>query len=544
MRPRGGCAGIRHYETAEVLRLRKPSREYRALRIADRRTADRRTKDVGQRRRRIGAAVSGECAPRSTPSPTLSFALGLALGLALLAAAPGAVAWDDDRTWLPLGLSFSPHDRLSPHDRSSKAGSEKRNATGTRSAAPSGGASGARAQVAQARAVERGETVETRSRPAWDPLGVRLGAFVLFPSLTLRETFTDNVFADTGDRRADLITQVQPGVSLRSDWSRHSLTFDAGGDIGVFADNGDENFEDFFFGSAGRLDLQRDTVAKASAEYRNGHENRGSPDDVNGDEPTEIDSVTVATGIAHRFGRFSVGADGELRRLDFGDVTATSAAGVSSVINNDDRDRAIYTATGRLGYEIQPSYQAFVQGSGNWRLYDQTVDDNGFRRDSDGFSIAAGVRLDLGGVIFGDVFAGYTRQSFDDPTFGAVQGADFGADMTWTVTPLTTIGGTASRTVEDTTIVGASGFFRNEVGLSADHELLRNLILGVDGRYSFDDYQGISREDRNIALGADARYLLNRNIYLSMGYNFRHRESTVAADFAENIALLSLRAQY
>lgn len=522
-----------------VLRLRKPSRpgkpsrEYRALRIAD-----RRTKDVGQRRRRIGAAVSGAFVPRSVPSFALGLALGLALDLTLLPAAPGAAAQDGDRTWLPLGLSFS------PYDHSPKAGSEKRNLTGTQFAALSGGASGARAQVAQARAVERGETVETRSRPAWDPLGIRLGAFVLFPSLTLRETFTDNVFADTGDRRADLITQVQPAVSLRSGWSRHSLTFDAGGDIGFFADNSDEDFEDFFFGSAGRLDLRRDTVAKASAEYRNAHENRGSPDDVNGDEPTEIDNVTVATGILHRFGRFSVGADGELRRLDFGDVTATTAAGVPFVINNDDRDRDIYTATGRLGYEIQPSYQAFVLGSGNWRRYDQAVDDNGFQRDSDGFSIAAGVRLDLGGVIFGDLFAGYTRQSFDDPTFGTVQGADFGADMTWTVTPLTTISGTASRTVEDTTIVGASGFFRNEAGLSVDHELLRNLILGVEGRYSLDDYQDISREDRNIALGADARYLLNRNIYLSLGYNFRHRESTVAADFAENTALLSLRAQY
>lgn len=485
----------------------------------------------------LGVGTAGRRHARGRDLGGLGLAAALVLAIGLV---PQGTARADplkpDRSWLPLGLTFSPYAERSP-DR------DRGDLRRIQYASANGGTPGIGPQLAQAEEIERGETVESRKRPDWDPLGVRLGSFLLLPAVTLQETFNDNIFADTSDRRADFITQVQPEVTLRSDWSRHDLAFTAGADVGFYADNSDENFEDYFVRSNGRLEIQRDTFATASAGFQNGHEDRGSPDDVRGNEPTEVDTVTAATGLSHSFGRFRIGADGDFRRIDYDDVNAT-VAGRQVVINNDDRDRNIYTTSVRAGYEIMPSYEAFVLGSGNWRHYDDAVDDAGFQRDSEGFSLAGGVRLDLGGVIFGNLFAGYTLQDFEDPAFDTVQGADFGADMTWTVTPLTTITANASRTIEDTTIVGASGLFRNAFGLSVDHELLRNLILGVDGRFSLDDYQDIEREDKNYSAGADARYLLNRNIYLSFAYTFRLRESDFSADFVENVALVSLRAQY
>ena len=154
--------------------------------------------------------------------------------------------------------------------------------------------------------------------------------------------------------------------------------------------------------SNGALEIQRETRANAVAEFRNGHEDRGSPDDVRGQRPDRNRHDRRGHRPEPFVRAFRVGADGEFRRLDYDDVTATGPAG-SFTINNDDRDRNIYTTSVRAGYEVLPSYEAFVLASGNWRHYDDARDDAGFQRDSEGFSIAGGVELDLGGVIFGNV---------------------------------------------------------------------------------------------------------------------------------------------
>ncbi|HEY5608680.1 MAG TPA: outer membrane beta-barrel protein, partial [Alphaproteobacteria bacterium] len=43
--------------------------------------------------------------------------------------------------------------------------------------------------------VERGETVMSRARPDYDPIGLRLGGFVLYPELWLQESYDSNIFA-------------------------------------------------------------------------------------------------------------------------------------------------------------------------------------------------------------------------------------------------------------------------------------------------------------------------------------------------------------
>src|SRR3546814_8439523 len=54
-----------------------------------------------------------------------------------------------------------------------------------------------------------------------------LGGFRLFPSLTVSETYDDNIFAEEDDEEADFITAITGGVLLRSEWTRHDFTFDA-----------------------------------------------------------------------------------------------------------------------------------------------------------------------------------------------------------------------------------------------------------------------------------------------------------------------------
>ncbi len=397
--------------------------------------------------------------------------------------------------------------------------------------------------------VPRGETVTSRPRPELDPLGIRAGSFLVFPRLGLEEDYSDNIFATDDDEESDFITRVQPGLRVESDWNNHALSVFGNADIGRYIDNDGEDYEDLRLGMAGRLDVRRSTNLRARFAYEEGHEERASPDERTGAEPTEFSVLGGGLRGFHNFGRVNLTLDSDLASIDFDDVPTSQG----TVIDNDDRDRNEYEVALRAGYEIVPDYEAFLRGSYNIRDYDQASDNNPtlpVDRDSDGYELVAGVAIDFGGITFGDFFLGYRSQDYDDANLDTVEGPVVGADITWNVTRLTTVVGSVSRLVEETiqrdaNEIPSSGRFFTTVALSADHELLRNLLLRGELSYSQDDFEGIDRSDDIFRAELGARYMMNRYVYLSGGYNFRLRESDVSAgDFAENAVFLRVQAQY
>lgn len=392
--------------------------------------------------------------------------------------------------------------------------------------------------------IGRGETVRGRSRPDYDPRGYPVGPFVILPEMVVAPTFDDNVFRDENGERADLITVVSPTVAVESDWSRHSLNFEVGADIGLYYDNDDEDYEDFNFGADGRVDITRNTFVALDGAFANRHEDRGSPDDVRGSEPTEFDRITGGVRGSHRFGRFTGTIGGEFLRVDFDD---TPRAGGLADINNDDRDRNRYEGFAQLNYEIVPDYSAFVRGSGNVVEYDDTFDDAGLERSGHGYGIDAGIEIDFGGIIFGDFFAGYRTQKRDDDALPTIDGVSFGGEITWNVTQLTTITGTVEREIKETTRVGSSGSFDTTVALQVDHELLRNLIVSLNASGNQNDFDGIDRTDYNFIGGVSVDYFLNRYLFFGAAYEHIERFSEGNAqggEYSVNIAGVRAGAQF
>jgi hypothetical protein len=392
----------------------------------------------------------------------------------------------------------------------------------------------------------RGDTVRGRARPQYDPLGVRLGSFVLLPELTLQEQYETNIFFTENNEEDDFITRVMPGATLRSDWNNHQLTLETGADLGFYASNTDEDFQDYFVGASGRVDIKRSTQLNLRTRYRRAHESRESPDDADAvagmrvaDEPTELDVYSAGASLRHDFGRLNGTLGGTFDRLSFQDPDAIGGGS----INEHERDRNVYEGTLRVGYEIQPEYEAFVLGSYNVREYDGL--EGGVDRDSDGYGIAVGMQVDFGGIVFGDFFAGFREQSYDDSTLNDLNGFGAGADITWNVTGLTTITGSLLGDIRETTSAGASGrqVATGEIGI--DHELRRNIIVGANIIGVRDDYEGINRTDWVYGAGADATYLINRYLRAGAEYEFRERDGESSTDdFTNHVFLIRLGLQY
>jgi hypothetical protein len=389
-------------------------------------------------------------------------------------------------------------------------------------------------QVAQAQRESRLTTVQTRPRPETDAVGIRSGGFMILPTISISEFYDDNILASDSNTRDDLITDIEPAIIVKSDWNRHALKIHGSADVAFYASNSDENFQDYEVGVSGRFDALRDIILTGGFGYAALHESRSSADDAGGAEPGLYSLATAEVGIFNRFNRFSVSAKAGFKRYDFDDVV------VSGVVSNqDDRDRDRIDVTLRGGYEIVPGYQGFLRLNLNDTDYVDSTDDTGVMRGSDGYEAVAGVRIDLSGLTYGDIFAGYISHDYVDSSLVTIEGVTLGVDLTWNMTELTTIQVTLARSISETTQSSTSGTFDTEFDVSVDHELLRHLILSARAGYEYQEFEGTSREDKYLRFGIGAKYLVNRNLNIVFDYDFDRRSSDAAdSDYTENVFML------
>ncbi len=385
----------------------------------------------------------------------------------------------------------------------------------------------------------QGETVKSRPRPDYDPRGARAGSFLIFPKLTIAAISDDNVFSQSTNEVEDTLAVVSPEVKVRSVFGRHALNLDARSDIGRYADNVSEDYEDFTLGIDGRLDIRRTTNVFGGVDFLHLHEPRDSPDDVNGISPTEFDVRSANIGYFQRFGRSSVRVQGISDQYDFDDTPTTSG-----VINNDDRDRDESRALFRFGYEIAPNYEAVFSARYNRIDYDSLVDRNGFNRDSDGQEFAVGVAIEFPGVTSAELLVGNVTQDFDDVLLENIDSPVFRLGVTWNVTRLTTFQAFAIRSVEQTTLSGASGNLQSRAAISVDHELRRNVLIYLLLTATEQDFVGIDRTDRLDYARVGVKWLIDPNFFARIQYSYLERDSDIpTAEFKKNRLMIQLGGQ-
>jgi len=363
------------------------------------------------------------------------------------------------------------------------------------------------------------ETVANRVRPGLDPLGIRLGNFVLSPSLGVESHYNDNIFADPQVSIEDFIYLVNPGLSLESDWNNHDLNIEADASIGRYADNEKEDFEDFSFLAHGRLDISRGSYISGELSYGKTHEERTSAENTVGADLTVYEVNEASVTFLRRPNRFFLRLDAAFRDTDFEDTRAGNR-----IINNDDRNRRGVKQSVHVGYEFTPGSMMYLRGTANSLDYEQRRDDDGFQRSWDGYEVVLGASRPISGVSSVNVFTGYLTQDIEDPRFESVDGVSFGADITWDITNLITMNVEARRTIEPTSIFGASSVDATRYSLKLDYELLRSLIFSAEVEVARDDYQGLAREDEILSSGVGAKFMLNRTLHVFLGYDYAERE--------------------
>lgn len=343
------------------------------------------------------------------------------------------------------------------------------------------------------------------------PVGVRLGAFNLLPELNLREVFTDNVFRTQNNTKSDFVSTISPQLQLKSDWARHEFNLLASADIYKYASETSENREDLNLAGDFRVDVMKDINVYGGAAYRQLHEERGSPNDPAGSlTPPKYNVESTNIGYFQQFNQINVRLDGRADNYTYADVgTATGT------VRQVDRNRLDTVGSVRLGYDLLTGWEPFVRVSYINSDYRTSRDRNGLVRDSNGYEAVGGTAFNLSGIWAGEAFVGYVKREFEDSRFKSVEDPTFGLALVANVTPLTSVNAVVNRTISDTTVNGASSSTNTYYGLSADHEMQRNWVVGAGANFLHSDFEGTTRQDDVTTVGARAKYYFNR--YFSVG---------------------------
>jgi hypothetical protein len=388
-------------------------------------------------------------------------------------------------------------------------------------------------------APDRAQSVLQHPHLDYDPQPIRLGSFLVSPLIEAGVAYNSNIYSTPKPATSDEIIAVHPEVTAISDWSRHMISVTGSGDFDNFQQHTGQNITDAVFEASGRYDLMNQTWLAGQGGYQARQIPRANLNNSEGTKPVTYNLYSGGVSAYRGVGIIQALVDYTFNRYDYGSTNNAAAAGS---LNVSELNRDINIVGGKLSYAKTQDFRPYVSMHYNTRSYA-----SGGTGTSHGYKADVGTEWDLGGITSIDLYTGWINQEY--PSFiaaSANQALDFGGKLTWNVTGLTTVVLDASRSIEDSDIVGYDSFIASGGSATVTHELRRNVLLEGDAAYTNNNYRGSApRQDHLAVVGAGTRYLINRFFYTDVNYSMTHRSSTVEGEgFVDHLVMAKLGVRF
>lgn len=370
--------------------------------------------------------------------------------------------------------------------------------------------------------------------------GIRVGTFVLRPSLEQGVTATSNADSSANGRSA-VLSETALRLNAVSDWARHSATIDA---YGTFRKSvSGQELEEATGGIDGRLELDLIDGFRAigTLGYNVRPESATSPvvieDTVSQPLRRTLDG---SLGLEKDVGKLRLAVTGEATNERFDDAELSGGG----TLSQEDRNSTLYAGRLRAGYEVSPALIPFGEVEFGRRVYDLRFDTAGFERSSNRVGARAGVEIDMGEKFGGEVSAGWIAEDFDDDRLDTISAATLAADLRWSPIRGTIVSLTGTTVVEGSTTPGQSGSVLYSGRLAVERQMRANLTGFAAVGTGWRDYAG--SDDRELTLTAEAGLTWWLNRYAGLTGRLRHEslDSTLAGrDSRTNSVFVGLRVQ-
>ncbi|QND48229.1 outer membrane beta-barrel protein [Rhizobium lusitanum] len=357
-----------------------------------------------------------------------------------------------------------------------------------------------------------------------DAQGIPLGTFTLRPSINQSVNVERNRTGSTNDDRSFLQTDLRS--TLTSDWDRHALTI-----------TGEGIWQKNFSGSGAeqptvnlnadlRLDLPADTIAHITAGYQFYREDTSDPNAIaNASKQSAVNQFNTGLSLERDFGVLRGTTAVALTRTVYSDAVLSDGTPVTL----SDRNQTAGTWRGRIGYELSPALIPFLEADLGLAVYDQSHDSNGYARSNQSFGGKAGVELDLGEKMKGELGFGYQHTEFDDSRLAAIDSPTIDGKLAWSPQRGTDVSIGLATTVQPSTTASESGYTAYQLTSTLSHQLRDDLTAKLTGGTIWRNYPSDSTFADETEYDAALGFTWGINRYLDLtsnvGYQLTSRKT-------------------
>lgn len=398
------------------------------------------------------------------------------------------------------------------------------------------------------------EDVQARTQPEFDPRGVRYGAFTIRPQVNESLGYDSNVDGLRGGK-GSLAEGTQVSIDAASDWVQHGVTAQIGVDDQRYPQRPIQSFTAWNAGLGGKYQFGADTLAGSYTHLNAVQTPRDLASETAIPVPFQVDDGSLGYTLQGR-GRVSLTPGVDVASYRFGNtpiVTGLGAQGgvAPTALGQGWQDRVVVQegVTGRVELSPQRALIAVLRGTevGFHALPGGLAD-----RNSNGFSVLAGLDYPRTGLFRYRVLVGYQERDFAAAAFAPIRSPVIEASVTWTPRRTTTVTATARREIDDSSYLTYAAYVATDVRVGIAHELRRNVVLTGFGEYQRSDAGTNSQsaggglvpfaagQQSVYSTGAGATWLVSRVVRLGGSLQFVDRQAGPQLSFTEYVGLVTL----
>ena len=247
---------------------------------------------------------------------------------------------------------------------------------------------------------------------AFEPIGVRVGTFLLKPSIDVTRGYNSNP-SHSPNGKPSAFTLVEPALKVQSEWARHEFRAELRGGLSRYDEDPSLNSPLTDAKTFTRIDVTRDTKINSESRFYLSTDYPGSPN-----LPADIAKLPIymsygnTLGLTQDFNHLQLSAKASYDRTKYQDSQLTDG----STSSNHDRDYTQYGAAVRASYEVFPGVRPFAEFGADTRKHDLQFDRNNYQRDSQAITPKVGSTFELTRKLTGEVSVGYLSRHYRIPT--------------------------------------------------------------------------------------------------------------------------------
>ena len=360
-------------------------------------------------------------------------------------------------------------------------------------------------------------------------------------SLTLRPTLGQRVVMESVSngpvKTSRTYSETTLSGTLQSDWSRHQLVIDGSAAWQKNISGTGTELPTANLDALLNLDLVNDFTATLGAGYSYSQESNTDPNAITAaTTQSDIHELRASVGLQKDLGILRGTTSLEATRRMYGNATLPNG----STVTVDDRDTVGAELTGRIGYALSPALIPFLEASVGREKYDQRIDSTGSERSSTTYGMRAGVEIDLGEKLSGELAAGYALRSLDDASLNDISGLTMDGELNWSPQRGTNVLVGMATTVESATTAGESGAVVYELNTGLTQQIHSAVVARLGATAGYTDYTSTNGRSNQHSYGASAGLTWSVNRYLDLEADASYRRTTASGTTDEKTARIGL----